>query len=573
MCGIAGVVGPGADAEALERALTRLWHRGPDDGRVSAGEGYAIGYRRLAIRAVGARADQGRQPFRSRCGRVTLYGVGEVYNVGELARPTDPVAPAGGDIGTLLAVYLREGIAGLAAVRGEFALVIRDERDGSTILARDTAGIKPLFHSVREGRLHFASEVKGLAALGVPLAADPASLAAYLRFNYPVPPRTFYDGVSCVPPGTALVWRDGTLREVPFATLEQLAGRLAGRPAPEHREVAEALRASVTARLAGDVPLGFHLSGGVDSSLVCALAGRAGAPAYTMSYDSAPDAGEGDAVWAARVAAEQRMTHRTLGRTEEDALAEVDRYIGVLDSPVMSPGALTPYFVAEAARRDGVPVLLAGQGSDEVFLGYRRHEQAAGARPADLAGIASNVDADDLHTVAPAWREAFTAADSEITALAGPAADLPPLAAFQLLYLRSFLQELLRIEDHAHMARSVENRPPFLDTDVLGAGLLLTAHQGEAALGKPALHKILSELGSVAAQRGGKQQMAVTMEHAGRWARAVLTAPEALDVLDLCDRDAVRGLLAAPTTRRQDRLLWALANLVRWSTVSGVALT
>ncbi|WP_067497391.1 asparagine synthetase B [Actinoplanes sp. TFC3] len=571
MCGIAGTAGPGAGPGPLEAALGRLFHRGPDDGQISSGPGYAIGYRRLAIRAVGADFDAGRQPFRSGDGRVTLYGVGEVYNFDELAVETAAsVHPCGGDIASLLAVYLRDGIAGLARVRGEFACVIRDERTGQTILARDTAGIKPLFWTVHEGRLHFASEIKGLAALGVPLTADPHGIAAYLRFNYPVPPRTWYEGVRSVAPGTALVWTGGTAAEVPFATLDMLALDVRS----EDEDIPGLLADAVTSRLVSDVPLGFHLSGGVDSSLVCVLAGAAGAPAYTLEYDPDPAGPRGDAWWAAQVAGENRLRQRLLRLTEQQATHEIDAFIATLDAPIMSPGALTPYFVARAAREDKVPLLLAGQGSDEVFLGYKRYAEAADAGLGELAGIAANGELADLHTVAPGWRTAFEDVDRDIGALAGPAAEVSSLSAFQMLYLRSFLQEILRIEDHAHTAWSVENRPPLLDTAVIAAGLSRGARMGKAALGKQVLHKMLSDRGSVAAQRPGKQQMAITMQRAGGWARGVLTGSDAVDALGFCNADAVRALATAEqVTRRQQRLLWALANLVRWSALSGVKLS
>jgi asparagine synthase (glutamine-hydrolysing) len=582
MCAIAGVVGfPGESQASVLRkvlvALDVLRHRGPDDGGLISGTDHVLGYRRLAIRGIGKRANEGRQPFRSPGASVVLFGVGEVYNAAEVHSTSGvDVTPRGGDLGALLSAFLARGPAGLAGIQGEFACAIWDSCTSTLTLARDSCGTKPLFYSASDGELRFASEVKGLAALGVRLGADPETVAAFLRFNYPIPPRTFYREVQSVPPGSAVSWRGGTLTMSGFADLACVAETVAGSDDHDTLGIERVLTRAVSSRLTTDRPLGFHLSGGVDSSLVCHVADRPGTPAYTVGYQQhragEDAAGDGDLWWAAAVARELGLRHRTIIVPVREAIACVDPVIDVLDSPIMSPGAITPYLVAQRARRDGVTVLVEGQGSDEVFLGYRRHAQV-GSPGLDSAELAANTDLTDLHRLAPSLPEIVRMADSRYRELSADVAHLGPLVAFQVSYMRGFLHEILRIEDHAHLAHSVENRPPFLDGDVVSLGLRSSYLLGRRSLGKPQLKMLLSARRSVAATRPAKQQMTPPMDQVAQWATAYLRTSAALEPLDGFDRDAILRLAAEPLTRRQQRLLWALANLARWSARSGIVLS
>ncbi|HEX8206774.1 MAG TPA: asparagine synthase-related protein [Solirubrobacteraceae bacterium] len=557
MCGIAGTLGGGRDdGRAVEAALRALRHRGPDDGgRVDLGA-FQAGYCRLAIRDA-ADGRPANQPFRAAGERWTMYANGEVFAGVDAAWP--PVAEPAGDLAALLDGLVASGPAALDRLDADFTAAIWDAETQTALLARDRFGVKPLFYAEHAGRLCFASEVKGLAALGVPLRPDAVAVREYLRFNYPIAPRTLYAGVRAVPPGSALRWHRGRV------TLERWAAPAAD---PAHDGLAP-LRDAVRARLASERPLGFHLSGGVDSSLVCHLGAAPDRAGFSLVYG---DAADGDLAWARAVAGELRLDHHVLDVAPDGATGTIDELIRVLDAPVMSPGALTPLFVARAAREAGVTVLVAGQGADEVFLGYRRHaEVGEGMGGAALTEIAANVDRADLRAIGLGDAE-IDAADEGFRALCDHAPDVAPLAAFQVAYGRSFLQELLRIEDHCHMASSVENRVPFLAPDVVALGCGLTRRRGRDALGKPLLREHLAALGSAAARRTDKQQMALPLDVLDRWIAGALAAPDLPERLPLLDWDAVRDLAGGADTRSRRRLAWAAANLARWAVAGDHAL-
>lgn len=564
MCGLAGIFAPGdRPAEGqVRRALQALAHRGPDARAVSSLRGCTFGYTRLAIRhGDDSDARFNHQPFVHARG-ATMFAVGEVY--AEAASLEDAVAP-NGDLAALLAVHETHGPAALAAVDAEFAAAIWDEAAQVGVLARDLMGVKPLFYAHDGERTLFASEVKALEAMGVALESCPIGVTEYLRFGYVMAPRTLYQGIRSVPAGGNVRCWDGGLSEHPRST-----GTADG---PAFGDAAELIACSSRRRTVADVPVGFHLSGGLDSSTICSSAASRGSRAYTLVYRSASTDGAGDAFWASEVARDLGLRHRVVTVEPDEALRGVDSCIDVLDAPLMSPGALTPCLLARAAK-DDVKVMVTGQGADELFLGYERFKVATATPVANLASVAANVVATDLDDVMLS-RGASRVGDCAFSDLVA-AIDGTSLQAFQVAYAATFLQELLRIEDHAHMAVAVENRVPFLAPPV--ATLLLgTARDDEPATPKRALREYLASVGSPAARRTRKQQMRLPAQAIRPWAVRVLEAPGALDRLPLFSRHGVADLLRRPVwTKSQDNLAWALANVCRWAArkdlvVEGVA--
>lgn len=573
MCGVLGVVGAASAYVDIEKSLSSLAHRGRDHLSISAGADYAIGYCRLAIRGVGQSNATGHQPFRAHGGRWLCYGVGEVYNSDRLrAAGRDGVSPAEGDIGAILSAYLSKGPEGFADVTGEFACALYDKQEHQLVLARDHLGTRGIYYAEVKGSLYFASEVKGLASLGVHLEPDPMTTAAYLRFNYPLAPRTWYEGVRAVPAGSILRWRAGRNHVSAYADIGALANEVAESPHTVTREeLRELLTTSVRARTLSDVGIGYHLSGGLDSSLVAHLGGPKSGTAYTVDYEESAGTGtsDGDGYWAREVAHRLDLSWRFVTATTAHALRAIPQVIAALDGPLMSPGAVTPYLVARAAADNGTKVLLEGQGADEVFLGYRRFQNAWRSPHADIAELAANVDLADVALVAPQLLPKVAEADVSMRRAAGSFATSSPVLGLQIAYLRHFLHELLRIEDHVHLAWTVENRPPLLDRTIVRAGLSLTNNSPEAALGKPILRQLLLDERSPAAQRPGKQQMSVSLYAAARWSSEILTSKGALERMGSFKHDGILKLVAMPETTSRQRLLWALANLVVWTRATG----
>lgn len=577
MCGIYGVVGSAAETVDISEPARALAHRGRDHAAHVVGPGYALGYCRLAIRGVGDHEATGHQPFVAGGLDWVGFGVGEIYNADEVrARHRAAVAPEG-DIGAVLAGYLGGGLDGLRDLTGEFAFALYDRDHRRLLLGRDLVGTRGLFVATRGSSLLFASEVKGLAAMGVPLRADPLTVASYLRFNYPLAPHTWYDGISAVPPGGVLEWSDGRTRVDSFADIGDLAAAELESAAPlDGSEIRELVRSAVLDRTQSDVRLGQHLSGGVDSSTIAHVAAAADPRAYTLEYAAGTRGRDrdGDGQWAEEVARATDLEWCFLAVSPDEALARVPDTIAALDGPLMSPGALTPYFVARAAALDGISVLLQGQGADEVFLGYERFRVALAQHDPDIAELAANVDRGDIAPVCAPWVPAIMEAERVVR----QGGELPgggeaaPLLGLQVAYIRYFLHELLRIEDHVHLAWTVENRPALLDARVVRAGLGLTVHDPRAALGKPVLRELLAEYDSPAARRAVKQQMTLPLPRVADWAVGVLGEPAMVEALPFLSRAALSELGASATTTSRQRLLWALANLGLWATSQGIAL-
>ncbi|HWC65560.1 MAG TPA: asparagine synthase (glutamine-hydrolyzing), partial [Thermoanaerobaculia bacterium] len=275
MCGIAGIVGSPRAGARLPAILDAQLHRGPDGNGTfvsSSGEA-ALGHARLAIIDL---SDEAREPM-TRDGRRWLVFNGEIYNYRELARELSPGVAfrTKSDAEVLLAAYEAWGTACLDRLIGMFAFAIWDERDRSLWAARDRFGVKPFHYAeTPDGALLFASEIKALHAAGVPREADEEVWAGYLASGISdVSGRTFWKGVSALPPGHALTWRGGRVRIDRWYDLAERSGAEVD-PRPE-AEVAEEYRAlltdAVALRFRSDVPVGINLSGGVDSSTLLGI--------------------------------------------------------------------------------------------------------------------------------------------------------------------------------------------------------------------------------------------------------------------------------------------------------------
>ena len=273
MCGIAGIVGPGAgtaeDGAVLRKMLDRLAHRGPDDGHVVLREGAAIGARRLSIVDVAS----GRQPMEHPRDPVVVAMNGELYGHDDLRRGLEARGArfaTRADTEVLLHAFALDGISCLDRLEGMYALAAWDGKTRTLVLARDRLGEKPLVWFASRGRIVFASEWRALAAHpDAPRDPDPDALALYLLHRFVPAPRTGIRGVHRLPPANALVWRDGKADVRPYWTMP-IPGpeRPAGCGSP--REAAGTLRGlierAVHSRLVAEVPVGTSDGSPIGSS-------------------------------------------------------------------------------------------------------------------------------------------------------------------------------------------------------------------------------------------------------------------------------------------------------------------
>src|SRR5918911_3565708 len=373
MCGICGMLaldGGAVDERAVRSMADALVHRGPDSEGLFADGPVGLAARRLAIIDL-ARGDQ---PMRNEDGSVVVVQNGELYEhrlvqaelEGRGHRFTSHC-----DTEVLPHLYEERGLEFVDGVRGMFAVALWDARERRLLLARDPFGIKPLYYRVAGGVLSFASELKALVRQpGFAGEVDLEALDAYLAFNSVPAPMSIYREVRKLPAGHVLEARDGRVsvrryaRPAPVAASEVRrdgSGALAV-------ELRDRLRDSVRAHLEADVPVGVFLSGGIDSSLLAALAAQE-SPAPVRTFSIGFEERSFDELSRARMIARRYGTdHRELV-LRPDAAALLPEIAAAFDEPFADSSALPTYAVSRLASQH-VKVALSGEGGDELFGGY-----------------------------------------------------------------------------------------------------------------------------------------------------------------------------------------------------------
>jgi asparagine synthase (glutamine-hydrolysing) len=534
MCGIAGILcraGAPPEIAALRAMAVALRHRGPDAAGVFRDARCGLAHTRLAI----IDAAGGRQPMADADGEAYLVFNGEIFNYVELR---DELIALGhrfrtrSDTEVVVQALRAWGDQALVRFNGQFALAQWRPRDRTLLLARDRLGVRPLYVCERAGRVHFASEVKAIFAAdpAIPRELDPLGLAETFTFWTVVAPRTAFRGVEELPPGHVRVYHPGGVTERWYwrPQFPPDGGGFRGSLADAGEAVRAALtRATELRALRSDVPVGCYLSGGLDSSLVAALAQRArGGRLRTFSLRFAD--GEFD---------EGRFQHEMVRRLDSDhteveitraaIAAELPQVVRHTERPVLRTAPAPMLVLARHVRAAGINVVLTGEGADEMFAGYDVFREARVRRfwareprsqlrprlldrlypylarsPAAARAMAREFFARDLDRAgqpgfahAPRWRSAsalqrvFSPALRRTIAAAGDPiaallATLPaefsrwdPLAQDQYLEIRTVLSGYLLASqgDRVAMASSVEARHPFLDTDVVELACALPA--------------------------------------------------------------------------------------------------
>lgn len=390
MCGICGFWRKGARAEAerasLESAVEALRHRGPDEGGVlveaAGGEedgAVALGHARLSIIDL----EGGRQPIANEDGSAFVIANGEIYNFAELR---DALESRGhrfrtrSDTEVILHLWEDEGTACVEKLRGMFAFVIWDRNRKCLYGARDRFGQKPLFLSREHGALAFASEVKALLRLSwVSRRIDPAGIDQFLFYQFVPHPRTLFAAIEQLPPASWFRF-DGARLEIERYWRPEFPSHDEREQFSNENEPLAALEAklleTVEAHLVSDVPVGVFLSGGIDSSLVLAMAAKR-SPERLQSFSIAfPGDREDESSFARIAAAHAGSEHREFPFRPLDLAQGIESLARIFDQPLADPAALPLSFLSGEAARE-VKVVLTGDGGDELFAGYEKYRRGA----------------------------------------------------------------------------------------------------------------------------------------------------------------------------------------------------
>ncbi|WP_263419054.1 asparagine synthase (glutamine-hydrolyzing) [Terriglobus albidus] len=507
MCGIVGYshVRRPLPEGVLARGLRSLIHRGPDSQQGFVTRHASVGATRLRIVDV----EHGNQPMHNAEHQCTIVFNGEVYNHGEIR---EDLERRGWDFRThcdtevVLNAFLEWGLESFARFRGMFAVGIWNERDRRLTLARDRAGIKPLYYRCQDGEIFFGSELKAIFAHPeVPRRLDLHGLNCYLSLNYVPGPFTLVEGIKKVPAGHALEWCESGIELRSYLPVERQ------KPAPADlgeacAELDGLLRSAVGEQLHSEVPSGIWLSGGLDSSTITHYAAQISSePLRTFSVTFRGR--EFDESNYVRAMAQHYGTNHTEFDLNEDAdladtIAELSFYS---DEPSADAGAIPVWYLAKMSRQQ-VTVALSGEGSDELFGGYLTYKAnrlrnsiawlprpllkgaltAAQRLPATDRKIGldyklkrflegSLLSAEAAHVF---WNGTFTELEKQQVsqfARKGPMADLlstmrggNAMERFLDFDQRYSLQDALLYKvDRMSMAHSVEVRPPFLDDRIV----------------------------------------------------------------------------------------------------------
>ena len=610
MCGISGVICSAplneADLDTLREVNAKLQHRGPDSAGFAHFGHAAIAMRRLSIVDIAG----GQQPISNEDGSITVICNGEIYNHNELR---SDLAARGhrfrsrSDVETIVHGYEQHGPERfLEPLRGMFALALWDNTRRRLFLARDRLGEKPIYlyrdrRSDGASRLWFASELRGILHV-IPRGErriSPLAFNEFMTFQYVLEPGTPIEGVVQLPRGHVLEVSPESLdtESRPYWTMLS-AGQ------PPNIDPVEAVREwlDIACRRMGtaDVPVGVALSGGIDSSLVAAIAARhypGQIHAFTVGYPGRPKTDERQV--AARFAQALGIPFTEVEVSTSEVVNGFPDTIAAMDTPIGDIAAYGYYSVSRAARAASIPVLMSGLGGDEFFWGYEWvrdavKQRVTGEAPRDnrtwrerLFGPRAVVRPAGQETSLYAPHAEFATGDSTSRAMLAQSGELPPdhwlkvtrppngcaadIAVSDTLNATWLVCNCLTLADRMSMAHSIEMRVPFLDIDLVdGVSAMRRAGLGDWA--KPHKWLLLEASGHLLPdeiRHGAKQGFTPPV---GEWIRQILARwrysweeESILSRVGLASQQAVRDITPSLTLTQLYKMTvfetWARAAL------------
>ena len=487
------------DREKLVRMADTITYRGPDSCGYFVTQNTGLGFRRLSIIDLLS----GDQPIYNEDGSIVVICNGEIYNYLELKQRMVELGhtfKTKSDVEVLLHLYEEEGEDFVKDLNGQFAFALYDRNNDCLILARDHFGINPLFYTIVDGLFIFASEIKAiLEHPSVPREVDLTGLDQVLSFPGLVSPRTMVRGISSLKSGHRVVVRNARVKVEEYWDLDYPKANEIAYDKPESYyvdELEKLLFRSIRLRLQSDVPVGFYLSGGLDSSLIAAAIGKVSNGNRRHSFSVGfTDKAICEREYQRQVARQVNSAHHEIMFDESEVIDRLSSMIFHCECPVKETYNTCSMALSEAARRAGIKVVLTGEGADEWFAGYVGYRfDSLRARQTRKANAESNGEGALRQQV---WGDKNIVYEVNLTSLQQQNTELysrdvnqyfehfhclnqelvrkDRLAGRHILHQRSYLDFKLRLSDHLladhgdrmALANSVEARYPFLDKDLV----------------------------------------------------------------------------------------------------------
>ena len=377
MCGLCGFLVQRdqnrSDWAGILRNMTNaIAHRGPDREGYHISENpdriVALGHRRLSIIDI---SEKGNQPISNEDDSLFLVFNGEIYNYRELRGKLQRLGhrfKSDSDTEVILHLYEEKGLGCLDELRGMFAFALWDRNTSRLLLARDRIGVKPLFYALMDNGIVFASEIKSILLHPLIHATlDPSAVDSYLTLGYVPGPRTIFKGINALLPSQRVLWTVGAVEAAYYWQPTFLEPTLPTKETELVDELDSLLNESVRHHLVSDVPVGAFLSGGIDSSLVTAIAQKHNSQpieTFTIGFSEGTD----ERAYA-RAVAQHVGSHHHEELAQPDLVGWVPRFVWHLEQPLFDNSVLPTFMVSELASRNG-KVVLSGDGGDETFAGY-----------------------------------------------------------------------------------------------------------------------------------------------------------------------------------------------------------
>ncbi len=376
MCGITGYIGRQIEEQQVRESAESLKHRGPDNRSIWMERQVGLGHARLSILDL---SDHANQPFHSHCQRFVMVYNGEVYNFQELKEKYRLQTQTTSDSEVILELFVQKGVSFVEELNGMFAIAIFDKKENKLFLFRDRLGIKPLFYFFNGQEFAFASELKALLQYKVVKSetqVNKETIAPFLNLGYLPLNQTFFKYINKFPSGHRGEFDGQSLKVEPFWNLES---KLSETTFDNEEDVKTKLRDllfdSVSKRMVSDVPLGTFLSGGIDSSLVTAVAQKVSPnPVKTFSIGF-KESKFNESDYARKVAEHLKTEHTEFIVSQQDVLGLFEDYFKYYDEPYADTSGFPTMMVSQLAKQK-VSVILSGDGGDELFHGYGMYNWA-----------------------------------------------------------------------------------------------------------------------------------------------------------------------------------------------------